>query len=267
VVPLPRRSDHVQVRCRNLTVSFDNQGQVIHALEDLSFESADGEFLAVIGPSGCGKTTLLRALAGLVRPTAGVIEHGARSGDRQARTLLVFQENGLFPWMTVLDNATFGLQMQNCPRPDRERRARELLDRFGLAGREHAYPYQLSVGMKQRVAVIRSFLSDPSLLLMDEPFAALDAQTRLTLQQELLALWEQDQRNVIFVTHDVDEAILLSDRVLVLSPQPGKVVAEYPVPFRRPRTGELLLEEESLFLKREIHRHLGMKSRGAADAG
>ena len=242
----------MELRCRGLGVSFPSNGRSVEALCDVTFTLRDREFLGVIGPSGCGKTTLLRALAGLLKPQAGEIEHTRVPAARKTRTLLVFQEDGLFPWMTVLENAAFGMEMQGIEKRERERRSQELLSRYGVGEREKAYPHQLSVGMKQRVAVIRSFLSEPDLLLMDEPFAALDAQTRLTLQQELLALWEQSHRSVIFVTHDVEEVLLLSDRILVLSRQPGTVVAEVTVPFDRPRTPATALTEEFLALKAQL---------------
>jgi ABC-type nitrate/sulfonate/bicarbonate transport system ATPase subunit len=158
--------------------------------------------------------------------------------------------------MTVLENAAFGLEMQGVPKQEREARARALLGRMGVTGRERSYPHQLSLGMKQRVAVIRCFLSEPGLMLMDEPFAALDAQMRSVLQQELLALWEQNRHSVIFVTHDIDEALLLSDRILVLSKQPGTVVGETAVQLPRPRSAETTLTEEFLMLKRKISRLL-----------
>jgi len=161
--------------------------------------------------------------------------------------------------MTVLGNAAFGCEMLGVPRRERERRARELLHRLGFAGREGAYPHELSLRMKQRVAVARCFLSDPAVMLMDEPFAALDCQRRLALQQELLRLWEQNHKTVIFVTHDVEEAILLSDRILVFSRQPGRIVADFPVPLPRPRTGAVTLTEEFLLLKRFIAAELGME--------
>ena len=249
----------MRLKCTGLGVVFDSQGSRVHALKDVSFETRQGEFLSVVGPSGCGKTTLLRALSGIITPREGTVERLPVCADHTHNARMVFQEDSLFPWMTVLENATFGLEMQGVERPDREKRALELLHRFGFAGREKAYPRDLSLGMKQRVAVIRCFLSDPALLLMDEPFAALDAQTRLTLQQELLSLWEGNHKSVIFVTHDVEEAILLSDRILVLSPQPGTVIAEFTVPFQRPRAAAVTLEEEFLLMKRKIVRKLGMK--------
>jgi NitT/TauT family transport system ATP-binding protein len=250
----------MELRCCSLSVRFPSDGRPIEALSDVTFTLREREFLGVIGPSGCGKTTLLRVLAGLTPPTEGRIEQGLTLAGRKARAALVFQEDGLFPWMTVLENATFGLEMQGVGKTERERKATDLLKRYGLAGRENAYPHELSVGMKQRVAVIRSFLSEPDLLLMDEPFAALDAQTRLTLQQELLALWEQSHRNVVFVTHDVEEALLLCDRIVVMSPQPGTVISELIVPFDRPRLPAIALETAFLDLKRQLYGKLGLKA-------
>ncbi len=248
----------MRVRCRALDFCFESEGQRVVALRNLTFESREGEFLSIIGPSGCGKTTLLRAVAGLLPPTEGAIERINGHQD-SPRALLVYQEDSLFPWMTVLENAAYGLKTQGVDKAERESRAHELLQRFGLAGRENSYPHTLSVGMKQRVAVIRCFLSDPAMLLMDEPFAALDAQTRLTLQQELLSLWEPGRRSVLFVTHDVEEALLLSDRILVLSQSPGSVIDQIQVPFERPRTPATALTSEFLGLKRRIYDALGIE--------
>jgi NitT/TauT family transport system ATP-binding protein len=206
----------------------------------------------LVGPSGCGKTSLLRVLAGLLAPSSGKFERIGGAFDRNSSVLLVSQEHNLFPWMTASANAAFGLEMQGVARPEREARARQLLARLGCANKEHAYPNQLSMGMKQRVAVARCFLSDPAVMLMDEPFAALDCQTRIVLQQELLDLWEQDRKSVVFVTHDVEEAILLSDRILVLSEGPGTVIAEYRVPLSRPRSGIFEMNGELWELKHRI---------------
>ena len=236
----------------DLAVSFGSAANRTEALGGLSFETSDGEFLSIIGPSGCGKTTLLRAIVGLVRPHRGRVERVLGPHDRQASALLVRQEDNVFPWMTVLENAAFGLKMQAVGVSEREDRARVLLSRFGLAGRERAYPHELSLGMKQRVAVIRCFLSEPAALLMDEPFAGLDAPTRLSLQQALLDLWESDRKTVMFVTHDIDEALLLSDRVVVLDGPPATIVDTVLVPFPRPRAASLALEDAFLDLKRRI---------------
>ncbi|HXE80473.1 MAG TPA: ABC transporter ATP-binding protein [Vicinamibacterales bacterium] len=248
----------MRLKCRDLTVDFDGRGRCVRALDGVTFETLDREFVSVVGPSGCGKTTLLRAIAGLLPVSQGVIERTPAKGDRSTRVLTVFQENSLFPWMTALENAAFGLEMQGVPRPERERRARAFLARFGFAGREHAYPHQLSLGMKQRIAVIRCFLAEPALMLMDEPFAALDALTRLTLQDELLALWEREPVSVIFVTHDLDEAIRLSDRVFVMSGAPGRMLAAYEVPLPRPRPLSLADDFRGRLLKARLQQDLGL---------
>ncbi len=249
----------MRLRSSNLCVTFGSLTGPVSALSELSFETREREFLTFVGPSGCGKTTLLRVLGGIITPGRGEVERIASPADSNPKVLLVSQEHNLFPWMTVLENAAFGSRMQRIPRRERESRALGLLGRLGFSGREHAYPHELSLGMKQRVAVARCFLSDPAVMLMDEPFAALDCQTRLVLQQELLGLWEQNHKTVIFVTHDVEEAILLSDRILVLSRQPGRVVAEFSVRFPRPRTASVTMTEDFLFLKKRIAAALGMQ--------
>lgn len=247
----------MRLRCSRLGVSFGSTDGTVRALDGLSFESREREFLTLVGPSGCGKTTLLRVLAGVLPPGEGEVERIPSTADHNSDVRLVCQEHSLFPWMTALDNAAFGLEMSGVPRREREAPARDLLRRLGFAGRELAYPRELSLGMKQRIAVARCFLSNPAVMLMDEPFAALDCQTRPVLQQELLDLWEQHHRTVVFVTHDVEEALLLSDRILVLSRQPGHIVAEFAVRFERPRTTALSLTEEFLSLKRQISARLG----------
>ena len=209
---------------------------------------AEGEFLSIVGPSGCGKSTLLRTLAGLTEPTTGTVE---RVGDsaRPSRAYLVFQEDSLFPWMTVLQNAAFGLKMLGVDKESRHAAAVPLLERFGLSGRLADYPHQLSVGMKQRVAIVRAFISRPQALLMDEPFAALDWLTRMALQRELLDLWREDRKTIVFVTHDLEEAIRLSDRVVVMTPQPGRIVAEERIEIARPRDDKVSLQPEFLSAK------------------
>lgn len=243
------------LRCSGVRVAYGDGPVRTTALRHLTFEVGQNKFLSVVGPSGSGKTSLLRLLAGLLRPCEGSVEFLLDEPKHETHwplTSLVFQENSLFPWMTVVENAAFALEVQKVDRAERERSATELLARFGLRGRERDYPHQLSTGMKQRVAVIRAFLAGAPILLMDEPFAALDCQSRYRAQQELLDLWQQDRKTVVFVTHDVGEAIRLSDRILVLSQGPGTIIAEYRVEQPRPRP--LLLEdsEEMLDLNREI---------------
>jgi NitT/TauT family transport system ATP-binding protein len=251
----------MRVLCTDVNVRFATQGRLVQALRDVSLEVRSGEFLSIVGPSGCGKTTLLRTLAGLIQPHRGDVQRIPHLANSNQPALLVFQDHSLFPWMTVLQNAVFGLEMQGVNRQERESRARELLRRLGLGGWENAYPHQLSAGMRQRVAVIRSFLSNPGLLLMDEPFAALDSLTRRALQQELLDLWEQDHKTVIFVTHDVEEAIQLSDRVLVMSSSPGAIVAEFDIVLDRPREPASAWSDAVQVLKRRIYHELGFEDR------
>jgi NitT/TauT family transport system ATP-binding protein len=248
------RGGRLRFSCRRLALGFSTNEGRVEVLRDLNIGVEQGEFVCVVGPSGCGKTTLLRAIAGFLKPESGSIEHHRPDSSRGC--LMVYQSDSLFPWMNVMDNACFGLEADGVSRADRERLALPLLRRFNLAGRERAWPHQISAGMRQRVAVIRSFLSSADLLLMDEPFATLDCHMRLNLQEDLLNLWEQNHKTVVFVTHDVDEAILLSDRVVALSALPGTVAAEFPVLFDRPREPGLTLSEEFLQLKREIYASL-----------
>jgi NitT/TauT family transport system ATP-binding protein len=246
------------VECVGLGLTYPDQGRLARALTDVSFEVRRGEFVSVIGPSGCGKTTLLHVLAGLLPPTTGTVEWFEEGQGQPAGGSLVFQENSLFPWMNVVENAAFGLEMRKVPKAEREGQATRMLERFGLAGRERAYPRQLSTGMKQRVAVIRAFLGGAPLLLMDEPFAALDRQTRMRAQKELMDLWESERKTVVFVTHDIDEALLLSDRIVVLSASPGTVVAECRVPTERPRSLLNEPDEEIFELKRRLFASLDL---------
>jgi NitT/TauT family transport system ATP-binding protein len=248
----------MQLLCESVGVQFGSRSKLVPVLRDLSFAVGEGEFVTFLGPSGCGKTTLLRVLANLIEPQQGKVTRLPSSGDRNGHVRLVFQENSVFPWMTVLENATFGLEMAGVPKADREAQARELLARYHLAEFAHAYPRHLSTGMKQRVAVIRAFLSNPSLLLMDEPFAAVDSQTRFRLQMELLLLWQQQRTTVVFVTHDLDEAILLSDRIIVLTNRPSSIAAEHSVHLPRQDRAAMIGGPEFLNLRRRLSRDLGL---------
>ncbi len=242
----------MRLSCTNLSQSFAAAGASVEVLRDLNLETREREFLTIVGPSGCGKTTILRLLAGLAQPTAGRVERLLSAGDRSDRVLMVFQENNLFPWLNLIENGCFGLEMQGVARAERESSCRTWIERVGLAGREKAYPHELSTGMKQRVALIRAFLSDPAVLLLDEPFAALDYQTRLLMQQDLLELWDESHRSIVFVTHDVDEAIFLSDRILVLSNRPSTVIEELEVTAPRPRNAAGAPSADTVELKRKI---------------
>lgn len=242
----------MRIECHAISKTYGNRNGHVGALENVSFQVADQEFVAILGPSGCGKTTLLKIIAGLLAPSAGRIElHDAPPAGRPS-SAMVFQDHGLFPWMTVLENVAFGLRMQGGERDASRQRARDFIARVGLQHFAGSYPHELSVGMRQRVGIVRAFVTDPPLLLMDEPFGALDSQTRRVLQGELLRLWGERRSIVVFVTHDIDEAIRLADRILLLSGRPGQVREEIPVPLSRPR------DLESLDPARvsEIRRHI-----------
>jgi NitT/TauT family transport system ATP-binding protein len=213
-----------------------NRGHIT-ALENLSFSVGDREFVAIVGPSGCGKTTLLRMVAGLERPSLGIVRVGGCPvvGPGPDRAM-VFQQFALFPWKTVRDNIAFGLKCKKVSRPKRDRLVEQYLELLGMAGTEESYPHQLSGGMQQRVAIARSYAIEPEVLLMDEPFGALDAQTRTVMQEELIRISRVSPRTVLFVTHSVEEAVYLADRVVVLSRNPGSVVEIIDV--RRVRESE-----------------------------
>ena len=212
-----------KVRLNDLCRRFTLKGRLVEALAGVSLEVAAGEFLAIVGPSGCGKTTLLRIVAGLETATGGSIDIVHEPGSVRPLNAMVFQQESVFPWMSVRDNAAFGLKARGIPRRERYVMVQPILETAGLGGFEDALPYQLSGGMKQRVALARAFANDPEILLMDEPFAALDEQTKLILQAELMRIWEASGKTVLYVTHSIDEAISLADRILVMSARPGRV--------------------------------------------
>lgn len=228
----------------------------LHALGPITFDVAAGEFICVVGPSGCGKTSLLNILGGLDNPSAGLVRFHPRNPD-QPLLSMVFQEQGVFPWMTVLDNAAFGLRARNVPRSERYARTHEMLDRVKLDGFADAYPHQLSGGMRQRVNLARAFVNDPEVLLMDEPFASLDEQTKALLQDDLLRVWEGSQKTVLFITHSVDEAIRLADRIVVLTARPGRIKADISVDIPRPRHVLALQSDEKFIQIRDsVWQHL-----------
>ncbi|WP_433467066.1 ABC transporter ATP-binding protein [Spirillospora sp. CA-128828] len=221
----------------------------VHALGPLDLGVATGEFCCLVGPSGCGKSTFLRLVAGLLRPSAGRLEIRATAPDPAA---MIFQDYGIYPWKTVLANVRFGLDVQGVPRKEATARARDWLGRMGLTDFADSYPAALSGGMRQRVSIARALAVEPEILLMDEPFAALDAQLRTILQEELLAICNADRRTVLFVTHSLEEAIVLGDRVLVMSARPGRILAERVPPFGRPRSGDVRNSPECAELKAEL---------------
>src|SRR5437588_2998810 len=245
-----------KITVRNLARTFFSpQGEKINALEDVNFEVEDaysaegrdiGEFRVLLGPSGCGKSTLLRMIAGLDRPDRGeVLVNGQPvSGPGKDRGM-VFQKYTSFPWLTVADNIAYGMKINGVPKEKRGPVVTQLIDAVGLKGFENSYPDSLSGGMQQRVAIARTLAVRPALILMDEPFGALDAQTRSEMQQLLLQVWEETASTILFVTHDVEEAVYLADRIFIMSAHPGTIVEELEVPFARPR--ELELKERNDF--------------------
>lgn len=238
----------VELTVENLSVIYRSPRMTVEALHEVAFTLSKNEFVCIVGPSGCGKSTLLRTVAGLIKPTAGGVVFQKNQPNGQSRCAMVFQDHGVFPWMTVLENVAFALEMQGIGRKERQERSQVFLETIGLADFARAYPHELSGGMRQRVAVARAFISGADILLMDEPFRALDAQTRLILQEELLHIWREFRKTVLYVTHDIDEAVLLGDRVLIMSARPAIIKEEVIIPLGRPRdlTGRLHPEVEEI---------------------
>jgi len=224
----------VKIRIRDLGKVFATKKGPFTALESINLDIPAGCFFMIVGPSGCGKTTLLRILAGLERHTQGTVEIAAPVKGRPGNSM-VFQGDSLFPWMTVWDNAAYGLRMRGLPKAQIRDTVGHYLNRAGLARFHHAYPHQLSGGMRQRVSLARAFANDPDILLMDEPFSALDEQNKVLLQEELLRIWEETRKTVMFITHSVDEAVTLGDRIMVMTAHPGRAKFMIDVPFERPR--------------------------------
>ncbi len=247
-----------RVTVTGIGVDLGSGGRSLRALDDVSLDIAPGEFVALVGPSGCGKTTLLTAIAGFVRPDDGSVRiDGQPVLGPSARCPVVFQHHSLFPWMTAHGNIAFGPEMLGLARP--EAIARDYLGLVGLAGHGGKYPSQLSGGQCQRVGLARALAIRPDVLLLDEPFGALDAMTRELMQELLLTLWERDRHTTVFVTHDIEEAIFLADRVAVMAGQPGRIRAWVDVPLARPRRAELrrwaafqgILQEVSSLVREE----------------
>lgn len=206
----------------------------VHALVDINLTIPEGSFTCIVGPSGCGKSTLLRILGGLVEETSGTVKRSLTS-ESVPSSAFVFQEHGIFPWMNVIDNVAFGQQMAGIDKKTRRASATEWIKRIGLSGFEDSYPHQLSGGMRQRIAIARAFATGSPALLMDEPLGALDSQTRTLMQEELVALWEAERKTVVLVTHSIEEALLLGDRIVMMSARPATVKEVIDVPFARPR--------------------------------
>ena len=229
-----------------------NKGKTV-ALNGVSLDIKENEFICVVGPSGCGKSTLLNIIAGLLEPTSGAVYlDGKKIEGTGVERGVVFQGYALFPWRTVLKNVMFGLEMKRMPKDQAEKIAKKYIKAVGLEGFEHAYPKELSGGMRQRVAIARAYAADPEVLLLDEPFGALDAQTRVQLQSELLNTWEREKKTCFFITHDVDEAIILAQRVIIMSARPGRIkkIVDIDIPY--PRTQATKTDPRFLELKTEI---------------
>jgi NitT/TauT family transport system ATP-binding protein len=248
-----RGAGHVEIE--NLAVTLGDDARAFNAVRDINAVIKAGEFVCILGPSGCGKSTLLATLAGHVTPSAGraMLDRASIDGPHPERGM-VFQQHTLLPWRKTLDNVAFGLKMRGIGKRERHAKARALLERVGLGAFADRYPVQLSGGMQQRAEIARAMLNEPRVLLMDEPFGALDAQTRAMMQSLLLDVWSEHKPTVIFVTHDIDEALFLADRIFVMSASPGTILEELRVPFARPRvrgeTHDLVTEPEFVALKR-----------------
>lgn len=235
------------IELRGVSKTFvGRDGSTVEALHDVDLDVAEGEFLTVLGPSGCGKTTLLKIMAGLISRDGGEIRiNGSPVTGPGPDRAVVFQNFALMPWATVVDNVAFGLQLRGVKEAEREERARTLIQTVGLQGFEKKRPGELSGGMQQRVGLARALVVDPQILLMDEPFGSVDEQTRRLLQEELLSIWEKTRLTVVFITHSMEEAVLLGDRVALMSNRPGQIAEIVPVPLERPRSSDVHALERS----------------------
>jgi len=238
-------SEQPCIEVRSVSKTFHDDGRVVHALADVSFTARPGEFVTIIGPSGSGKSTLFNLITGLTEPDTGeVLIDRQRVDGRTGMVGLMPQRDLLLPWRTVMNNVILGPEIDGVPKRVARRRAREMLPMFGLEGFENAYPDTLSGGMRQRAALLRTFLTDRSILLLDEPFGALDALTRRELQRWLLEMWRRFDKTILFITHDVEEAVYLADRVLVFSARPGRITKILTVDLPRPRTQVSLMSDD-----------------------
>ncbi len=223
----------------------------VQALSDINLNLREGSFTCILGPSGCGKSTLLRILGDLETATTGQVT-SRLTADKVPRSAFVFQEHGVFPWFDVVQNVAFGEQMAGVPKRDREEHAAHWIAEVGLTGFEHSYPHQLSGGMRQRIAIARAFATGSPCLLMDEPLGALDAQTRILMQEQLVHLWEAERKTVVLVTHSIEEALLLGDRIVMMSARPGRVKNIIEVPFSRPRSVDVEGTQEFAQMKQDM---------------
>jgi NitT/TauT family transport system ATP-binding protein len=246
------------IEVTGLSHVYAGRDGAVPALTDISLSVGAGRFVVIVGPSGCGKTSLLMMMAGLRHQSSGTIDIQGRAIDKPDpdRVGVVFQEASLFPWLSALDNIEFPLALRHAPREERRKRSTDMLNLVGLQGFGARYPHELSGGMKQRVSIARGLVQDPPVLLMDEPFAALDEQTRMTMGDELLRIWAATGKTVVFVTHSLTEAVYLADEVIVMSPRPGRIVDHLQVSLPRPRTYEMLSGDAFGSLRDRIWRHI-----------
>lgn len=245
----------------SVSLVYRSKNAEVQALDDVSLSAADREFVALLGPSGCGKSTLLKLVAGLIPPTSGTIRvNGAPISGPTASIGIVFQSPLLMAWRTVLENVLLQIEIRNLRLAEYRAAARDLIRLVGLEGFENALPHQLSGGMQQRVGLCRALIHDPDLLIMDEPFGALDAMTREQMNAELQRIWTERRKTVLFITHSISEAVFLADRVLVMSPRPGKIIGEIGVDLPRPRSVATTELPAFVNLTREVRRHLNAGS-------
>jgi ABC-type nitrate/sulfonate/bicarbonate transport system ATPase subunit len=248
---LPR--EDLKLEVRSVSKVFRRAGKVINALDATSMSVVRGRFVSIIGPSGCGKSTLFNVIAGLAKPTTGdVLADGASIIGKPGYVGYMLQKGLLLPWRTILDNIILGMEVRDVPKAEAVGRAMPLIERYGLKGFEQHYPHELSGGMRQRASLLRTMLYDRDVILLDEPFGALDAQTRMLMQRWLLQVWGDLQKTVLFVTHDIDEAIYLSDEIQVFSARPGRIKATITVDLPRPRLADVVTTPEFMELKRTL---------------
>lgn len=246
--------------CKDFT---NNKGKALSVLQDINLTVNEEEFVALVGPSGCGKSTLLNIASGLLEPTSGTVKFTQVEVGYEPRMSIVFQETGLFPWRNVHDNIAFGLETAGMPTDEREQRIKHYIELVGLKGFEKSFPHQLSGGMRQRVGIARALAIEPDLLLMDEPFSALDAQTRTIMQEELVTLWEKTRLTTLYVTHNIQEAVMLADRVVLLSRRPGKVNKILTIAIPRADRDKPEHAEEIAEFIRIIWEHISKDARAA----
>ncbi|MDY8022027.1 ABC transporter ATP-binding protein [Paenibacillus polymyxa] len=253
----------IKISCKNLNKIYRSKKTEILALQDINIDIADNEFISVVGPSGCGKSTLLRIFAGLDEATSGdiLLDNRVMTGPGSDRGM-VFQAYTLFPWLTVEQNIRFGLKLKKMPKPEADQIVEKYLSLIGLTDFRNRLPKELSGGMKQRVAIARALANKPEVLLMDEPFGALDPDTKGNMQLQLRELWENEKHTVIFITHDIEEAVFLSQRVYVMSARPGRVIADIPIDLPQKRGLDLKDTQEFIHIRKKIHRLLHSRDFG-----